>query len=66
MEHIKSIFHQGTLKKNCQKATANQSEFDGANAVVQDQLEQANDALINTADTAVEDKDVIKTQLQTI
>ncbi len=56
---------QRRLKRR-QKATTKVGGYHGANAVVQDQLGQANDALINLAAAATADREMMQLQAKTI
>ena len=48
MSHVTIKFYQGTAKnKTFQKSTEKKSGFHGANEARQEQLEQANNVLIN-------------------
>jgi hypothetical protein len=73
-ENFKTHFTTAQRKlKRRQKTTAKQGGFHGVNAIVAEQLEQANDALVNLVSAAAADRDqmvllnrTINTQNETI
>jgi septal ring factor EnvC (AmiA/AmiB activator) len=72
MYHLTARPAQRKLKRR-QKTSARQGGFHGVNAIVADQLDQANDALVNLVSAAAADRDqmailnrTINTQNETI
>ena len=67
MDHISSIFDQGTAKsKTFTETNTNHNGFHIASTISQDHTEQEIYSLINMETTVAEDKDIIKTQLKKI
>ena len=67
MGKIPDTCHQSPMQSETQpKSNYKARGFNGANAVVQEELEQANDDLINMTTAAAEEKDVTKMQSNTI
>ena len=65
--NFKTYFTEAQRKvKRRQKATAKVGGFHGANSIINDQLGQANDALVNMATAASADREMMQLQAKTI